>query len=122
VRERGGGRGRASRRWGQRVGPPPEGIDALSLAWERLGVLYAHPPTALIAKVLAHWELVGAEGVLVVPEWRSAPWWPHLTRQVSGPLVHLGNAARALERGSLFPRGADLPGGSWCAVWISPRS
>ena len=36
------------------------------------------PPPNLICKVINHLQLCNAEGVLVVPKWRSALFWPML--------------------------------------------
>ena len=51
------------------------GIDAFAYNWSEENV-WLVPPQTLIPKVLAHCALCKAKGVLIVPKWISAPYWP----------------------------------------------
>ena len=49
--------------------PGVEGVDAFSVDW-------AVPPIYLISCTIFHLEVCGAQGVLVIPKWFSAAFWP----------------------------------------------
>jgi hypothetical protein len=51
--------------------------DALRQDWSELDA-YANPPFALIGVILRKIEQEGASVVLILPEWRTAAWWPLL--------------------------------------------
>jgi hypothetical protein len=53
------------------------GLDALRQNWHGLQA-YANPPFALLGRVARKIETDTATVVVVLPEWRSAPWWPLL--------------------------------------------
>ena len=50
-------------------------LDAFTFDWSRSFGLYV-PPIILISRVLRKMESCRAKGILVVPEWRSANFWP----------------------------------------------
>ena len=55
--------------------PGAEGVDAFSVDWagENNGLV---PPIYLISPTIFHLEVCGARGVLVIPKWLSAVFWP----------------------------------------------
>ena len=38
--------------------------------------MFFHPPVGLITRVLKHAQYVKAKGVLIIPAWESADFWP----------------------------------------------
>ena len=53
------------------------GVDAFTFDWSQSFGLYV-PPIVLVSRVLKKMESCNAKGILVVPEWRSANFWPLL--------------------------------------------
>lgn len=53
------------------------GIDAFSENWGGYNGLFV-PPITLISKVILHMKMCKAYGLLVIPLWKSAPFWPLL--------------------------------------------
>ena len=53
------------------------GVDAFSYCWED-EILWLVPPPRLIARVLFHAKLSRGKGLLIVPKWQSAAYWPLL--------------------------------------------
>ncbi|XP_051175652.1 uncharacterized protein LOC127290874 [Leptopilina boulardi] len=61
-------------------------IDAFTLNWEGYK-FYAFPPFSIILQVLQKIQVDGAEGVVVVPEWPTQPWYPlFLSLAISEPI------------------------------------
>lgn len=54
--------------------PGSYAVDAFSTLWSSF--FYAFPPFTIIGKVLSKIIKEGAEGIMVVPEWKSQPWYP----------------------------------------------
>ena len=54
-----------------------EHVDALSIGWGGENN-YVVPPVSLVSRVLLHMESCAASGVLFVPFWPSAAFWPFL--------------------------------------------
>lgn len=54
--------------------PGSYAVDAFSILWSSF--FYAFPPFTIIGKVLSKIIKEGAEGIVVVPEWNSQPWYP----------------------------------------------
>lgn len=50
-------------------------VDAFTIKWTEYK-FYAFPPFALILRVLRKIQVDQAEGVLIVPYWKSQPWFP----------------------------------------------
>lgn len=50
-------------------------IDAFTISWTNLK-FYAFPPFCLIPRVLQKIIVERAEGIVVVPEWPTQPWYP----------------------------------------------
>ena len=59
--------------------PGSSGIDAFNFDWSNEFLLLV-PPVSIIGRVLQHLLLCQAEGVLVVPCWPSAYYWPLLIK------------------------------------------
>lgn len=57
--------------------PGTEAIDALKEKWTGENN-WLVPPPRLILNCINKIEMEKANGTLVIPEWRSAPYWPHL--------------------------------------------
>ena len=55
--------------------PGSTAIDAFTVNWAN-DVNWWVPPIYLISRVLRHAEICSAMGSLIVPAWRSAPFWP----------------------------------------------
>lgn len=53
------------------------GVDAFSENWAGHNGLFV-PPIKLISRVLLFMETCNATGVIVLPVWKSAPFWPLL--------------------------------------------
>ena len=51
-------------------------VDAFTVDWSSLTNGFFHPPVGLITRVLKHAQYVKAKGVLIVPAWESAHFWP----------------------------------------------
>lgn len=61
--------------------PHSEVVDAFTFSWKNL-YFYAFPPFSLISKVVQKIIADKAEGILVVPYWRSQPWYPWWSRLI----------------------------------------
>ena len=59
--------------------PSTVGVDAFAQYWGA-GFGFFHPPAVLIPKVIAKMIEDRARGVLIVPKWECAYWWPTLER------------------------------------------
>ena len=55
--------------------PGAEGVDAFSVDWAGENN-WLVPPIYLISRTIFHLEVCGARGVLVIPKWLSAAFWP----------------------------------------------
>ena len=60
--------------------PGCEGVDAFAHDWSGEVGLFV-PPVCLVGRVLLHLKLCRAKGVLVVPDWPSAHYFPMLLRE-----------------------------------------
>lgn len=60
--------------WGN--DPEALAVDAFTMNWNLLGLLWIFPPFALILKVLKKLVTDEATGIVVVPYWTSQPWFP----------------------------------------------
>ena len=60
--------------------PGCEGVDAFSYDWHgELGLFV--PPVCVAGRVLKHLKLCQSKGVLIVPDWPSAHFWPMLMNE-----------------------------------------
>ena len=57
-----------------------EGVDAFSFNWNGENCLLV-PPVCIVGKVLRHLQLCRAKGILLVPAWPSAHFWPLLVTE-----------------------------------------
>ena len=58
-------------------------MDAFTVNWSGENNWWCHPPV-LIPRVLRYAEWCRASGTLVVPYWKSAPYWPLLCPRGEG--------------------------------------
>lgn len=63
-------------------------IDAFTISWKSK-FFYAFPPVSVIIRVLNKIRHEGSEGIVVVPEWPSQPWYPIFTSLIISPVVRL---------------------------------
>ena len=87
--------------------PGTEGVDAFSTSWEAENN-YLVPPVYLIPRLLEHMKTSRAAGVLVLPYWSSAVFWPLIikvlqcsNRSSSKPCI-LKIQRTVLNRGQLY--------------------
>ena len=67
--------------------PGAESIDAFTVHWSPT-FFYAFPPFSLILKCLRKTETEEAEGIIIVPNWPTQPWFPLLLNLlISKPLT-----------------------------------
>ena len=66
-------------------GPDPESsfVDAFSINWSEFSLVYMFPPFSLLTRVLRKILRDGAEGICIVPLWRTAVWFPILLSMVT---------------------------------------
>ena len=58
--------------------PGSEAVDCFTQDWGKGCNNYVCPPTCLVTAVLFHMQFCKANGTLIVPEWKTAPFWPLL--------------------------------------------
>ena len=86
-----------------------EAVDAFTVDWSGDHNWWC-PPVSLVPRVIVHAQACMAEGTLIVPEWKSAPFWPQL-QPVEGKFAQFVVAVRELALSeALFVPG--LPGSS----------
>ena len=71
-------------------GPDPESsfVDAFSMNWGEFSLIYAFPPFSLLTRTLQKIVRDQAEGICIVPLWRTAVWFPILLSMVTEiPLI-----------------------------------
>ena len=59
------------------LNPGCEAADPFTVSWAGVNN-WLFPPPFLVPRVLRHMSVGKEDGTLLVPEWRSAPWWPLL--------------------------------------------
>lgn len=64
--------------WGR--DPECQAVDAFTLDWSLWKSIYVFPPFCLINRVLKKWIKDKANGIIVVPVWEQASWYPMLLR------------------------------------------
>lgn len=68
-------------------GPGAYAIDAFTLDWST-DTFFAFPPFSLLGRVVQKIEQDQAEGIVIVPNWPSQPWYPQVMRlAVTAPLI-----------------------------------
>ena len=70
-------------------------VDAFTVDWSSLTNGFFHPHVGLITRVLKHAQYVKAKGVLIIPVWESADFWP--------VIVHLVRAEQLIELSQFCP-------------------
>ena len=55
------------------------GVDAFNYDWGKNGLNWIFPAPRLILRVLRHLQLTGAEGLLLVPQWKTSYFYPILS-------------------------------------------
>jgi ribonuclease HI len=70
-------------------GPDPESIavNAFSVNWAEWHSVYAFCPFSLILRTLNKWQTDGVDGLLIVPLWPTAAWFPVMLRMLIQPPV-----------------------------------
>ena len=61
--------------------------NAMMHPWDRVSYLF--PPTPLLLRVLQKFREELISGVIVLPMWPSALWWPLLQEMLIQPIHHL---------------------------------
>ena len=56
------------------------GVDAFAYNWNT-EMVWIVPPPKLIAQTLNHCKLCGVQGIMIIPKWTSAPFWPLLYQE-----------------------------------------
>ena len=81
--------------------PGSEAVDAFTCNW--VGeVNWLCPPMHLVNRVIQHAKRTNAEGTLIVPCWRSAPFWPVLFPDGVTPAKFIQNVQELPQREGLF--------------------
>ena len=84
---------RLPRFWTWLPSPFAEKVDAFQQDWnfQRQGLMHCNPPWPMILCVLRKVRQDKARLVMVLPQWRGAPWWPLFLSLLQGPLlIHKG--------------------------------
>ena len=79
-----------------RPDPEAEAVDAFSVSWEHLQ-FYAFPPFSIIGRVLQKIQRDQAQGIVVVPNWPTQPWFAVLQHLLCQPPVELKCRQRLLH-------------------------
>lgn len=82
-----------------RPDPGAKYIDAFTVTWSNLN-FYAFPPFSIVGKVLQKINHDKAKGVLVVPKWPTAHWWPTLLHMSISAPFSLPRGKRVLQQPS----------------------
>ena len=65
-------------------------VDAFTVDWGHLTNGFFHPPVGVVTRVLKQAQSTEAKGVLIVPVWESADYWPVIVHLVwNGKLIEL---------------------------------
>lgn len=67
--------------------PGSETVDAFTISWQNW-FFYAFPPFSLLLRTLQKIQLDKAEGIVVVPDWPSQPWYPLFQALLIAPPLH----------------------------------
>ena len=85
--------------------PDAKAVDAFAADWRTLN-FYASPPFCLIARCLQNITFDEEEGIMVVPNWRTQPWFARLRQMLVGEPLQLRNNKNLLLQplsGELHP-------------------
>lgn len=70
-------------------------VDAFTICWKNLQ-FYAFPPFALILKMLQKIIHDKAEGIVIVPNWPTQPWFPLFKKLIDSKTIHFHPSADLL--------------------------
>lgn len=71
-------------------------VDAFMVNWGKW-LIYARPPFSLLQKVMMKWRRDEAEGMLILPFWPTAVWYPQMLRMLVHEPVLLPKGRRTLR-------------------------
>jgi len=79
-------------------GRDPEAVatNAFTLFWGQWNFIYAFPPFSLALRTLTKWKQDAAEGIVILPYWPTAPWYPLMLRMLIHQPVLLPKGKRTL--------------------------
>lgn len=77
---------KCSRFFSWRADPNAEATDAFTMSWSNL-FFYAFPPFAIVLRVLQKIITDRAEGIVIVPNWPTQPWFPVFTKLLQSDLI-----------------------------------
>jgi hypothetical protein len=79
-------------------GPDPEAfaVDAFSISWKNR-LIYAFPPFSVVQRVLSKMEREATTGVLILPNWPTAVWYPQMLRLLMQDPVLLPKGKTVLQ-------------------------
>lgn len=98
--------------------PEALAVDAFTVCWTSLN-FYAFPPFTLILRVLKKIITDQAEGILVVPDWPSQPWYPVFKNLLISDLVSLKADSNLVH--SPFREAVPIPNLTLVAARLSGR-
>jgi hypothetical protein len=94
--------------------------DAMTIRWNSW-ITLAHPPIAMLPRVLEKIRLDRATTILVCPRWWGSTWMAKVRRMMNGPPIVLGNCEDLLEMSTqMRETGAALPPGQLMACLLRP--
>ena len=72
-------------------------IDAFCHSWSYYSCIYAFPPFSIIARMLQKMVVDKAAGLVIVPDWPTAPWFAALMRTVVGKPYRIPRSVKLLR-------------------------
>jgi hypothetical protein len=78
--------------------PEAVAIDAFSVDWGQWDYIYVFAPFSLAMKVLSKWRRDGAEGIIILPHWNTAPWFPVMLHMLIQEPVLLPRGKKTLRQ------------------------
>ena len=76
--------------------PFAEAVDAFSLNWGNMGLIYIFPPFCLMSRVLQKIDLEKADAIVIAPLWTTQPWWSKLIRLLTTCPLYLSRSRGTL--------------------------
>ena len=87
------------------LNPSCEAADAFAVLWAGVNN-WLFPPPFLVPRVLRHMSVGKEDGNLLVPEWRSAPWWPLLVTRCGSWREFVVDSRRIQPYEGIFVQGS----------------
>lgn len=78
--------------------PDAVAVDAFSVDWGQWNFIYVFAPFSLAMRVLSKWRTDCAEGMIILPHWPTAPWFPVMLRMLVDQPVLLPKGRRTLRQ------------------------